>query len=328
MANGKGLYNFTRINVPFASTHHVTIDCKVTTRRAEFLLMLVTFIAAGGWLFSKSALAEFLPHSFVALRFTLAGVVLAVIFYRQISSLNVHQAIRCTVVGIVLGLALQVWVIALQQTEFIGEGSFLVSLTVILVPLISWMFYGVRLTPALFVALIPAVLGLACLFLERSFVLESSILYFLLATVGFSLHLNMSVYYVRSIPPLALSAIQLTSAGLVSVLCTWAFESTDFMPMLQSVSATAWYWLLASSLIATSLRFALQTQALQHLEASHASMIFLAEPVFTTMLGALTLGERMSVKQLLGCLLIFTSLLIFRGLPLIKQHLQRKRSRA
>lgn len=294
----------------------------MTTRRAELLLLTVTLIAATGWLFSKNALQEFLPHSFVALRFTLAGIVLGIIFLRDIVQLNSQQAIRCTVTGLVLGIALQVWVVALHETKFIGEGSFLVSLTVIVVPIISWLFYGIRFTASLFVALVPALLGLGLLFLERDFVLEPSMLYFLLATFGFSLHLNLSAYYVRGIPPLALSAIQLTTAGLVSALCTWLFESADFIPMLQQLSASAWLWLLASALIATSLRFALQTQALQHLEASHASIIFLAEPVFTTILGAIALGERMSTKQLSGCLLIFASLLIFRGIPWVKQRLQ------
>lgn len=299
----------------------------MTTRRAEILLLTVTLIAATGWLFSKNALQEFLPHSFVAMRFILGGVVLGVIFHRQLAQLQQSQIIRCLVVGLVLGLALQLWVIALHKTAFIGEGSFLVSLSVIMVPIISWLFYGVRFTASLVIALVPALLGLGFLFLDRGFTLDPAISYFLLATLGFSLHLNLSVYYVRAIPPLALSAIQLTMAGMVSAIFVAINESGQFSAMLQAASSTAWLWLLASAVIATSLRFALQTQALQHLEASHASMIFLAEPVFTTLLGALALHERMSQQQLLGCLFIFTSLLIFRGLPWFKQRIARRQAR-
>lgn len=297
----------------------------MTTRRAEILLLTVTLIAAGGWLFSKNALQEFLPHSFIALRFLIAGLVLAVIFHRGLLKLNKEQIRRCTITGIVLGIALQIWVVALYQTEFIGEGSFLVSLTVIVVPIISRLFYAVPFTASLFVALIPALLGLGLLFLERGFVLEAAIGYFLLATLGFSLHLNMSAYYVKGIPPLALTTVQLITVGLVSALCAGVFEASHIGAMLQNASLEAWLWLLASALIATSLRFALQTQALQQLQASHASIIFLAEPVFTAILGAIALHERMSQKQLLGCVFIFTSLLIFRGIPWLKLRIARQR---
>lgn len=292
----------------------------MTKRRAEILLFLVTLLAAAGWVFSKNALGEFSPHQFMAARFLLASAVLALFSYHQFRGLDRNQLLRSATTGTVLGLTLLVWVVALDQTPFIGEGAFIISLSVVVVPLVGRLVFGDRITPQLLVALLPAVLGLAFLSLSNGLHFARYQWLFLAATLGFSLHMNLSNHFVRNIPPLALASIQLGAAGFIALIAmlligSWSIE----------LSGTAWLWLLSSALIATSLRFALQTQALQTLMPSHASMIFLAEPVWTAILGALVLGERMSGQQWLGCFLIFTALLIFRGESLFKRLLFRRR---
>ena len=79
--------------------------------------------------------------------------------------------------------------------------------------------------------------------------------------------------------------------------------------------------LLCSAFIATSLRFALQTKALAKLDANNAAMVFILEPVWTAILGAWFLSERMTNYQLLGCVLIFCAILVYR-LPLLLKLLK------
>jgi drug/metabolite transporter (DMT)-like permease len=292
----------------------------MSNRRAEILLLIVTFLAAIGWVFSKNALNEFPAYQFVATRFLLAAAVLALFGSHEFQHLSKGQFLRSAATGTVFGFTLLVWVIALDETPFIGEGAFIISLSVVMVPLVGRIFFGSRITVQLLLALVPALLGLACLSLDNGFHLASYQWFFLVATLGFSLHMNLSNHFVKGIPPLALSAIQLGVAGFIAMIATTATRSWTM-----ELSSVAWVWLLSSALIATSLRFALQTQALQTLMPSHASMIFLAEPVWTALLGMLLLGERMSSQQYLGCLLIFTALLVFRGDALIKPLLARNR---
>lgn len=280
----------------------------MTNRRAELLLLLVTLLAAMGWVFSKNALQEFAPYQFIALRFLLAALVLALFCGQQFKGLSREQLLRSGITGTVFGLTLLLWILGLQKTPYIGEGAFISSLTVVIVPIIGRLFFGSKLSLKLLLALIPAVAGLACLSIDGGFRFSPYHFLFLAAAVGFSLHLNLSSYFVKNIPPLALASIQLGVAGFIALLAALV---TGFWEL--QLSSVAWGWLLASALLATSLRFALQTRALQTLQPSHASMIFLAEPVGTAILGAMLLGERMSANQWLGCLLIFTALLIYRG---------------
>jgi drug/metabolite transporter (DMT)-like permease len=73
-----------------------------------------------------------------------------------------------------------------------------------------------------------------------------------------------------------------------------------------------WGWLIASVLIATSLRFLLQTRAQSMAPPSHTAIIMTLEPVWTALFAALWLDETMTPLQLSGCTLIFLAMLVNR----------------
>jgi drug/metabolite transporter (DMT)-like permease len=73
--------------------------------------------------------------------------------------------------------------------------------------------------------------------------------------------------------------------------------------------------LAASVLLATCLRFWLQTHAQQQLSASQAALLLTLEPVWTAALGLTLLGEHLSRLQLSGCGLIFLALVLSRLWP-------------
>lgn len=241
-------------------------------------------------------------------------------------ALSKRQLIKGLGTGALLGGALLLWILAVDQTDNIGEGAFIVSLAVVFVPLIARALYGTKITFILLMALIPAVLGLALLALQvsstgsLSFQFEKAHAYFLLSTIGFALHVVLTGRYAQGIPYMPLTALQLCAIGFVASLAAFATESWS-----SDLSAMAWIWLLLSAFIATSLRFALQTKALATLEPNHAAMVFILEPVWTAILGAWFLGERMHENQLLGCVLIFCAILVYR-FPMIREFFSAKKA--
>ena len=287
--------------------------------RAEFTLVAVTFVAAASWVFTKLALQGIAPYTFLAIRFLIASAALALICWPSLRQLSRAHIVRSLSVGSVMGLAMLIWVQAIDRSAFIGEGAFIISLSVVAVPLIARLVFGDKISTALLISLLPALGGLALLSLENGFRFDQYQLLFLIAMLVFALHLNLSSHCVRGIPSLPLATLQLLAVGLIGTVAAVGTE-----PWPQAFSASAWLWLLCAALIGSSLRFALQTSALQRLKPSQASMILLAEPVWTAVLGALLLGEKMSASQLGGCALIFTSLLIYRGSGWLKQWLWKK----
>lgn len=276
--------------------------------RADLLLVLVTLLAAGGWVFSREALTGLPPLLFIGLRFLLAGTALLLLGLPHIGRLANWKLLRNVLgTGVLMAVALQFWILGLAQGENLGEGAFITSLGVVIVPVFSWLLFRETADAATWLAIPIAVMGLACLTLEGGFALAPGQVYFLVAAVLFSLHFTLISRLAKQLPPALLAATQLLIVGILALVVSAYMETWPEMVPLAVLG-----WLMASAVIASSLRFGLQTYAQGLAPASHAALIMVLEPVWTTLLGMLWYSERMGVVQALGCILIFSAMLIAR----------------
>jgi drug/metabolite transporter (DMT)-like permease len=270
-------------------------------------MVLVTFVAAAGWLFTKHALDHFMPFTFVGVRFALAGLVLALFCLPQMLRMPIRQHLLAIGSGCLQGSAMLVWIHAMSTAELIGEGAFIVSLSVVFMPLLGRIIFGDHISLRLVGVLPMAILGLALLSLDHGLSLRPSQWGFLISSIGFSIHLLVSARFARSLPAMPLATWQLLIGGVFGITAALIVE-----PFNLSVLPNAWIWLLLSAFLASSLRFAMQTKAIRYLTATQIGMILLLEPVWVVFLGAWQLGERMPPSKIVGCTLIFGALLIYR----------------
>ncbi len=276
--------------------------------KADLLLVLVTLLAAAGWVFSKETLAGLPPLLFIGLRFMLAGLVLSVAVGGGWRGLGKEQWRDSVRVGSVMALAMVFWVLGLNSSTHLGESAFINSLAFILVPLLVRGLFGEPQPLFTWLALPIAVTGLGLLTLKGSVVLEQSQLLFMTAALLFAFHICLITRLAGKVPVLALSAIQLSMVGGLAMLGSVLFEAWP-----TSVDAEIWGWLLVSALVATSLRFLLQIYAQGLTSASHAALILTLEPVFTALLASIWFVERMSTAQLAGCTLVFVAMMVSRA---------------
>lgn len=279
------------------------------TVKADLLLVIVTLLAAAGWMFSKEALQGLPPLLFIGVRFFLAGCVLAAAGWASLARLRKPDWRKAILGGVVFASAMGCWIHGLYLGKHVGEGAFITSLGVVLVPLVARVLFKDQLPRILWLSLPIAVSGFACLSLEQGFRLEVGQLFFLAAAVLFAVHFNLVTRFVAGIPAVALTAIQLITVGVLTFTASLLLEQWP-----SQIALSIWWWVLASALIASSLRFFLQTYAQSLTPASHAAMIMTIEPVWTALLAGLWLDEGMSTLQLIGCTLIFAALLVNRWL--------------
>lgn len=286
---------------------------------ADLLLVFVTLLAAAGWIFSREAVAGLAPLTFIALRFTGAGLILALLCRRALGRLTRDQWRAALRVGLLFGIAMMFWVTGLKLTTNLGVGSFLCSLGLIMVPLVGLLF-GERPGRYAYVALPFALAGLACLSLDGQFHPGPAEGCFLMSALIFAFMYVLNSRAAARTPAMPLTAIQLLVTGLITAVGALLFES----PVL-SQPASIWGWFLASLLLATCLRFVLQTRAVGMSPPSHSAIIMTLEPVWTALLAALWLHQQMSGLQLSGCTLIFTAMLVNRW-PAVRQWLKSLRA--
>lgn len=273
--------------------------------KAELILVLVTIIAAFGWIFSKEALAGLPPIFFLGVRFMIAGVVLFFVGARFFKGIRWQDLKGAIIVGAVMSVAMMFWIVGLDQVSNIGVGAFINSLGVILVPVFARLLFKEQPARSIWVALPVAVIGLACLALGNDLSFEWAQLYFFIAAVTFALQFNLLTRMSTKLHVLVLTAIQLFTAGAIMLVVSPTVEE---IPHTVSLSIVGWF--LASTLIATSLRFLLQTYAQSLTPASNAAVIMNLEPVWTALLAAMWFRESMTILQASGCSLIFLAMLV------------------
>ena len=276
--------------------------------KADLVLFLVTILAACGWVFSKESLAEIPSLLFIGIRFLSAGLFLFITNRDAWKTLRQsHLRHRIWLTGGLQAVAMLCWIQGLALGLNMGTGSFITSLGVVFVPVVAWLLFRETASKSTWLALPVAAVGLAFLSLEGGFQSDPGQIWFLLAAMLFSLQFTFLSRVANRIPAVPLTAAQLTIVGISglvasSLLETWPTE----------ISGEIVGWLLASILIATSLRFSLQTYGQGLAPVSHAALIMVLEPVWTTLAAVVWFGESMAMAQITGCVLIFSALLISR----------------
>lgn len=281
--------------------------------KAELTLLMVSVIGSIGWILSKSALSEMPALVFMAYRFTIAALVLMLIARRELFSISASQFWRSAGSGFLFGVAMLIWVEALRVTSNIGVGSFIVSLNIVIVPILARVLFGYHIEKMLLLALVPAIAGLYFLSGGGEFSLASDQGLFLIAMILIAAQLVVMSHYVHDVPAYALSIVQLLAGAATAWVGTLFYEEVSY-----SVSYKGWGIILVSAIFATSLRFVLQAKAMKKVSANRTAMIFLAEPIWTTLLAMLILSERMNPAQIVGCALVFFALALYR-LPVFRR---------
>ena len=275
--------------------------------QADALLLLVTVLAAGGWIFSKEALAGMPPLLFIGTRFLLAGLILLGFAWPTLKRMPARRVRRGLLVGVLFSAAIAFWVLGLNYSDHLGESAFINSLGILLVPVVARLLFGDRPPRSTWVALPVALLGFALLSLNAGFNVEASQLLMVCAALCFALLINVNTRVVRNVPALPLTTLQLISVGVV---LTGLSLVVEHQPLALSPSILGWF--MTSVLLASSLRFFLQIKAQSMTTPSHAAVILMLEAVWTALFAAWWFGETMTALQLLGCSLIFMALLINR----------------
>lgn len=302
--------------------------------KADLYLVIVTLLAAVSWIFSREAVLLMPPLLFMSLRFLLAGALLALIGHRQLRLLTADACVRALKVGLVFGAGMSCWVMGLFFGTHVGEGAFLTSLGVVLVPVISRLVFKEHQPRSIWLALPIATTGLALLSLKNGFRPEAGQLFYVLAASIFALYYTLNTHAANhreissadggttqqeKIPALPLTAIVLTTVGLLTTTLSLLFE--PWLPTFTHFSAEMAGWILASVVLGSAARFLLQTHAQSLSNHSHGVVIMVVEPVWVALLAAGWFGETMSPVQLAGCGLIFASLLVNRA-NLVRQWLK------
>lgn len=269
-------------------------------------MLMVTLLAASGWIFSKESLAHIEPLLFMGSRFLLAGGVIALFAHNELRGSSYRDITRILVVSLFFSAGLYFWALGLLHGSHMGIGSFLTSMGVILAPCISPIFKDFP-PKAVWFALPISLTGIGFLAIDSTFVFGIGEWYFLMSAVAFAFYINLNGRAATKTPILTLTSIQLMLVGVILLPLSYFIEEWNI-----TGGSSIFGWFFASVFVATSLRYFLQTFSLKLSTPSRVSLILTFEPVWVAMIGSFWLKEQMGLLQIFGCLLILIAVLIPR----------------
>lgn len=273
-----------------------------TRAKAEALLVFVTIIWGSTFVVVKGALQDAAPLPFIAVRFTLAGVLLFVVVSRGLVDR------RALGPGVILGVFLFGGYL-LQTTGLVyttpSKSAFITASSVILVPVIQ-VLHGYRLRLA---AVVGALCGLAGIYF---LVLPSGLaavnrgdVLTLFAAMAFAVHIVLVGVYTKRFSFRHLVPVQILTVGVLATLCLPVIPDVRFQLTAGLVAA-----LVVTAALATAFAFSVQNWAQQFTPPAHTALIFALEPVFAAITSRIVLGERFGGKVFLGAALILAGMIV------------------
>ena len=269
---------------------------------AEALLVVVALIWGSTFVIVKAALRDASPLVFLAVRFTLAGLLLFVVLSR--AKLDPGAVLPGLVLGIFLfgGYLLQTSGLRFTTPS---KSAFITGFGVILVPLIL-VLSGVRLRAA---SLAGGLLGLAGLYF---LVLPSGLaavnrgdILTLVGSISFAIHIVLVGTYTQRHSFVHLVPVQVLAAGFLAAAALPIDRQRMLHWSIQLVFA-----LLVTVVLATGFAFSVQNWAQQFTPPAHTALIFALEPVFAAIVSRLAMGERLAGRVLMGCGLILAGMIV------------------
>jgi drug/metabolite transporter (DMT)-like permease len=111
-------------------------------------------------------------------------------------------------------------------------------------------------------------------------------------------------------PPLATATFQLMASSLMMAIVAAIFERPWHLPV---AGAVTWLAVLGLAALSTALAYIVFFQVLRRSGATNVMLVTLLVPVTAILLGAFVLGERISLREIAGALVIGSALLLIDG---------------
>ena len=247
-------------------------------KTADITLLFIAFIWGATFVMVQNATSFLEPHSFNAIRFFIAFIILLIIYVlflkkeKQIWTKTLFASGFKIGIWLFLGYAFQT--VGLSYTTP-AKAGFITGLSVVMVPLFSVILLKLRLSLNAIVGVVAATMGLYLMTVVDSSSFRLGDLLILLCAISFAMQIIMTAKYARDLSALPLTIVQLGTVSILSFLSASIFEDMSLLfhssIMLQT---DVWSALLVTAVFATALAFFGQTYFQAYISPTRVALIF------------------------------------------------------
>lgn len=282
------------------------------------LPLLAALIWGTGFVVQDVCADKIMAFTFNAVRFFIAAAALGVVVLvrdaarkeKPTASPAEKKAAskRLWLGGILCGAALSVasnfQQLGISAGTDAGKAGFLTALYVVLVPVFG-LFFGRKVSVPVWIAVGLSVVSLYLLCIKDSFSLEPGDLLILVCALCFAVHILVIDRVGAGCDGFRLSCVQFLFAGIISSVFMFIFDTIDFASIMSCALP-----LLYAGIFSSAAGYTLQILAQKDSNPTVVTILLSMESVFAVIAGTIILNQKMSVREYIGCVLMFAAVVL------------------
>ena len=293
---------------------HDNSAAKVSQLKVHFFLILTTVFWGGSFVFNKLGFREVPPLAFLALRFTLATVIMTLFCLPRLRRISWPIIGRGAMVGLALAATNISFVIGLAGTSATRAG-FLNNLFVLFIPFLCYLIWRDRVNKWSLAGIVLALAGIWQLAHGGSEGFSRGDLLSTICALFIAIHIITVSKVLRNDDVYLISLVQFATVAVVGLIAVFIFPPPPFTIGLLSAGS-----LVYCAIFPTVVCFTLQNKWQRHTTPTHAGLIYTLDPVWSMLGGFFILGERLNPAEWGGCLLIFAAVLLPLTVRLLREN--------
>jgi drug/metabolite transporter (DMT)-like permease len=264
--------------------------------KVNALLVLVTMIWGSSFLIVQQTIRLTGPFTFLAMRFSIAALVLAVIFHKRLAQITRAEIITGSLIGLFLFGAYALQSIGLQYTTS-SKAGFITGMYVPLVAILAVPLLRQKPTLSSMLGVMLSVVGVTLISVNSSFQFTFGLGECLVmgCAIATALHVIGISKFAPRVDPMNLALVQITITAILSLIAMTIAREPFALPPLP-----VWGSALFMGVAATAFALGVMNRVQQFVSSTHATLIYALELVWVGMLGSLA-GEQLSLFAWIGC---------------------------
>ena len=291
--------------------------------RGSLLLLLGAMIWGAAFVAQRVGMDHMGPFTFNGIRMLLAWLVMipvTVLMERKNKNKPGYtapdpkdQRLSGVICGALLFIASSLQQMGLVSTTA-GKAGFITALYVVLVPVAAWFLFRKNPGKVIWLGVLIAVgaLWLLCMPADGGFVLQSGDLLVLGCAVCFTFQILCVDHYAARVSGVKLARDEFLVTGGLSMLIAVATEPISWEGVREALIP-----ILYAGIMSGAVGYTLQVLGQRDTDPTVASLLMCMEAVFAVLTGVLLIGEKMTVRETVGCVLMFCAVILAQLSPVI-----------
>ena len=282
---------------------------KNKTLAGNLILLLGALIWGVAFVFQVEGMDHVPPVTFMASRCLLATIflaMLAMIVYKPGNAFRFNKAtlkggIFC---GLLITVANNLQQIGVQWTTA-GKAGFITGLYMLLVPVYGAILFRKRVELKTWISVLIGAFGMYLLCIKEGFTMGKGDIFVLGCAVVFAGHIVCAGRYAGDAEPIKMSLLQFAVSFVLSTIWALLFEHPTLEAIWNARVSIAYCGIMSAGV-----GYTLQIWGQQKTKPEAAAIIMSLESVFAALAGWVMLSERMSLRELAGCVLLFAAIIL------------------